>query len=173
MKLDDARTWSSYGDRGCLPAPVLVGHRFFGLGAYSPVGLGVGHDEARGRSAWKDCDEFAASPTGPPLGTGPRHPRPRASRGRDDARFEQPSKRRGAGHRRDRRATGFAARARSPARVGGRGRAGHRHRLVQLQGECVRCLGEVSDEVEVDVQELFVYPGSEATDEEAADWTVI
>ena len=36
--------------------------------AYPPVGLGVGHAEERGRSAWKDCDEFAASPAGPPLG---------------------------------------------------------------------------------------------------------
>lgn len=39
---------------------------------------------------------------------------------------------------------------------------------VALQGECVRCLEEVSDELEVDIQELFVYPGSEATEDEAS-----
>jgi uncharacterized protein len=39
---------------------------------------------------------------------------------------------------------------------------------VQLRGECVRCLGEVSDELEIDVQELFVYPESDATDDEAS-----
>src|SRR5688500_12675863 len=31
--------------------------------------------------------------------------------------------------------------------------------VVELRGECVRCLTEISDEMEVDVQELFVYPG--------------
>ena len=39
---------------------------------------------------------------------------------------------------------------------------------VQLRGECVRCLGEVSEELEIDVQELFVYPESDATDDEAS-----
>jgi uncharacterized protein len=39
---------------------------------------------------------------------------------------------------------------------------------VQVRGECVRCLGEVSDELEVDIQELFVYPGSDATEDEAS-----
>jgi uncharacterized protein len=39
---------------------------------------------------------------------------------------------------------------------------------VELRGECVRCLGEVSEELEVDVQELFVYPESDATEEEAS-----
>jgi uncharacterized protein len=39
---------------------------------------------------------------------------------------------------------------------------------VEVRGECVRCLGEVSEELEVDIQELFVYPGSEATEEEAS-----
>lgn len=34
-------------------------------------------------------------------------------------------------------------------------------------GECVRCLVQLSDEVEVDVQELFAYPESDADDEEA------
>jgi uncharacterized protein len=38
---------------------------------------------------------------------------------------------------------------------------------VRLQGECVRCLTEISDELEVDLQELYVYPGSDATEEEA------
>jgi uncharacterized protein len=39
---------------------------------------------------------------------------------------------------------------------------------VDVQGECVRCLGQISDRMEVDVQELFVYPGSEATEDEAS-----
>ena len=39
---------------------------------------------------------------------------------------------------------------------------------VQVRGECVRCLTEVSDTLEVDVQELFVHPESEATEEEAS-----
>ena len=39
---------------------------------------------------------------------------------------------------------------------------------VQLRGECVRCMGEVSEELEIDVQELFVYPESDATDDEAS-----
>jgi uncharacterized protein len=38
---------------------------------------------------------------------------------------------------------------------------------VQLRGECVRCLVEISDEIEVDLQELYVHPGSEADEEEA------
>lgn len=37
-----------------------------------------------------------------------------------------------------------------------------------LVGECVRCLTEVTDEVEVDVQELFAYAESDADDEEAS-----
>jgi uncharacterized protein len=32
---------------------------------------------------------------------------------------------------------------------------------VEVRGECVRCLGEVSGQVQVDIQELFVYPGAE------------
>ncbi len=40
--------------------------------------------------------------------------------------------------------------------------------VVQLDGECVRCLTEISDEMEIDVQELFVYPESEATEDEAS-----
>lgn len=39
---------------------------------------------------------------------------------------------------------------------------------VSLQGECVRCLAEISDHLEVDVQELFLYPGNEVDDEEAS-----
>lgn len=40
--------------------------------------------------------------------------------------------------------------------------------LVRLEGECVRCLTPISDETEIDVMELFVYPGSEATEDEAS-----
>ena len=36
---------------------------------------------------------------------------------------------------------------------------------VQVRGECVRCLGEISDELEVDIQELYVYPGMECDDD--------
>ena len=39
---------------------------------------------------------------------------------------------------------------------------------VRLRGECVRCLTMISDQLEVDVQELFAYPESQATPEEAA-----
>jgi len=39
---------------------------------------------------------------------------------------------------------------------------------VDVRGECVRCLGEVSEELEIDIQELFVYPESDATEEEAS-----
>jgi uncharacterized protein len=39
---------------------------------------------------------------------------------------------------------------------------------VELRGECVRCLGAISDLQEVDIQELYVYPGSEATADEAS-----
>jgi uncharacterized protein len=39
---------------------------------------------------------------------------------------------------------------------------------VELRGECVRCLTEVSDSLEIDVQELFVYPESEAGEDEAS-----
>jgi uncharacterized protein len=37
----------------------------------------------------------------------------------------------------------------------------------EVHGECVRCLGAIIDRVEIDIQELFVYPGSEAEDDEA------
>jgi uncharacterized protein len=40
--------------------------------------------------------------------------------------------------------------------------------VAQLEGECVRCLTDISDEVEVDVQELFTYPGIDASDEETS-----
>lgn len=39
---------------------------------------------------------------------------------------------------------------------------------VEIRGECVRCLSEVVSSLEVDVQELFVYPGSEAEEDEAS-----
>jgi uncharacterized protein len=39
---------------------------------------------------------------------------------------------------------------------------------LELRGECVRCLTRVEDRIEVDLQELFVYPGSGATEEEAS-----
>jgi uncharacterized protein len=39
---------------------------------------------------------------------------------------------------------------------------------VHVRGECVRCLTEISDTLEIDVQELFVHPESEATEEEAS-----
>lgn len=35
---------------------------------------------------------------------------------------------------------------------------------VEVRGECVRCLGEVSDQLEVGIQELYVYPGVEPDD---------
>ena len=36
---------------------------------------------------------------------------------------------------------------------------------VQVHGECVRCLGQISDWLEVDIQELYVYPGVESDDD--------
>ena len=39
---------------------------------------------------------------------------------------------------------------------------------VQVRGECVRCLGEISDQLEVDIQELYVYPGVEQDDDLAS-----
>jgi uncharacterized protein len=39
---------------------------------------------------------------------------------------------------------------------------------VQLRGECVRCLNAVSDELEVDIQELYLYPGVEPDDDLAS-----
>ena len=39
---------------------------------------------------------------------------------------------------------------------------------VALRGECVRCLGAIAGEQQIEVQELYVYPGSDATDEEAS-----
>jgi uncharacterized protein len=39
---------------------------------------------------------------------------------------------------------------------------------VTVRGECVRCLTEVSDTLEVDVQELFVHPESDAGEDEAS-----
>ncbi len=39
---------------------------------------------------------------------------------------------------------------------------------VVLAGECVRCLTAIADGLEIDVQELFVYPASEADEDEAS-----
>ncbi len=39
---------------------------------------------------------------------------------------------------------------------------------VHVRGECVRCLTEVSDTLEIDVQELFVHPESEAGEDEVS-----
>ena len=36
---------------------------------------------------------------------------------------------------------------------------------VQVHGECVRCLGQISDWLQVDIQELYVYPGVESDDD--------
>jgi len=40
--------------------------------------------------------------------------------------------------------------------------------IAELSGECVRCLTDISDELEVDLQELYVHPGSEAGEDEAS-----
>jgi uncharacterized protein len=39
---------------------------------------------------------------------------------------------------------------------------------VEVRGECVRCLGDVTDELEVAIQELYVYPGVEPDDDLAS-----
>ena len=39
---------------------------------------------------------------------------------------------------------------------------------VEVRGECVRCLGDVSDELDVAIQELYVYPGVEPDDDLAS-----
>ncbi len=39
---------------------------------------------------------------------------------------------------------------------------------VTVTGECVRCLRDISEELEIDLQELFVYPGNEATEDEVS-----
>ena len=58
-----------------------------------------------------------------------------------------------------------ARRARRPAGVGHRGRLRLRHRRTPpLVGECARCLDELTDEVDVELGELFAYPDS-VTDE--------
>jgi uncharacterized protein len=38
---------------------------------------------------------------------------------------------------------------------------------VELAGECARCLDPIEGDLEVEFQELYVYPESEATDDEA------
>lgn len=40
--------------------------------------------------------------------------------------------------------------------------------VVALVGECTRCLKPISDSMEIDIQELFYYPGKEPDDDEAA-----
>lgn len=40
--------------------------------------------------------------------------------------------------------------------------------VMSVTGECARCLAPVDDELVVDLQELFVYPGSDSQDDEAA-----
>jgi len=40
--------------------------------------------------------------------------------------------------------------------------------VVQLRGSCTRCLDEIASVEEVDIQELFCYPGKELDDEEAS-----
>ncbi len=40
---------------------------------------------------------------------------------------------------------------------------------TRLSGECGRCLGELDEPVEVEIQELFGYPGSEVMDFEVHD----
>ncbi|CAA9337286.1 MAG: FIG01269488: protein, clustered with ribosomal protein L32p, partial [uncultured Friedmanniella sp.] len=71
---------------------------------------------------------LAASPAGPPLTAGPRHPISGSSRGRDEAGSDDRRRAGRAGHRRDRGTTRVARRPGPPARVGGRGGAGDRHR---------------------------------------------
>lgn len=39
---------------------------------------------------------------------------------------------------------------------------------VQVLGECARCLEKISFPVEIDIQELFLYPGKEPDDVEAS-----
>ena len=39
---------------------------------------------------------------------------------------------------------------------------------VEVRGDCVRCLRQVSGQLEVDIQELFVYPGVEPDDDLAS-----
>jgi uncharacterized protein len=39
---------------------------------------------------------------------------------------------------------------------------------VQLRGECVRCLREITGEHQVDIQELYAYPSSGVTEDEAS-----
>jgi uncharacterized protein len=40
--------------------------------------------------------------------------------------------------------------------------------VVQLRGECVRCLVEIAGEQQIDIQELYAYPGSQATEDEVS-----
>ena len=40
--------------------------------------------------------------------------------------------------------------------------------VVQLQGQCARCLEQISYDEEVDLQELYLYPDKEPDDDEAS-----
>ena len=40
--------------------------------------------------------------------------------------------------------------------------------VVQLRGECVRCLRTIAAEQQVDIQELYAYPSSDVTEDEAS-----
>lgn len=40
--------------------------------------------------------------------------------------------------------------------------------VVQLRGECARCLTEIEAEAEIDLQELFLFPGVDPDDVEAS-----
>jgi DUF177 domain-containing protein len=40
--------------------------------------------------------------------------------------------------------------------------------VVQVRGECVRCLGAIAAEQQIDIQELYVYPDSDITEDEAS-----
>jgi uncharacterized protein len=40
--------------------------------------------------------------------------------------------------------------------------------VVQLRGECVRCLRPIAAEQQIDIQELYAYPSSDVTDDEAS-----
>ncbi len=40
--------------------------------------------------------------------------------------------------------------------------------VVQLRGECVRCLVEISGQQQIDIQELYAYPDRNATEDEVS-----
>ena len=78
------------------------------------------------------------------------------------------------GIERDRRATRIAGRARSSARVGGRGSAGHRNRRGRRStGSASDALGEISDEVEVDCRSCSSTRAVERPRTRPAGWRAI